>query len=63
MNGMDGGDVKLTRSLRFPCDVLAQRMRLPAGGMALFGGLKLHHRAVVDSDGGFMLANPQFNPE
>ncbi len=63
MNGMDDGDVSPARSLRFPCGVLAQRMRLQPGGVALFGGRKLHHWAVVDVDGGFMLANPQFNPE
>lgn len=30
MNGMDGGDVKPDAEPSIPCDVLAQRMRLPA---------------------------------
>ncbi len=63
MNGMDGGDVKPDAEPSIPCDVLAQRMRLPAWWYGFVGGRKLHHRAVVDSGWRLYVGNPQFNPE
>ncbi len=50
MNGMDDSDVKPDAEPSIPLRRFGATYRdCQPGGVALFGGRKLHHRAVVDS--------------